>query len=150
MNQQLIELAKAYKRFKLAYAEQEAALDQLDEEWKDLTTKLQDLMIEEGVKSITIEGVGMLSMRTTSYPSVNAASKPVFFDYLKKTGNDSILKLDVNPRTLGAFLKEHSETLITERMKDGMDEVTAREAVQEELKKEGVAFFVKRDIALKG
>jgi hypothetical protein len=150
MNQRLVELAKEFKGFKIAHAEAADALKKIETDWQENETKLQELMIEEGVRSITIEGVGQLSLRTTNYPSVNAANKPQFFEYLKKTGNDSILKLDVNPRTLGAFLKEHTESLISEKMKDGSDEVSAREYVLENLKKEGVAFFLKRDIALKG
>jgi hypothetical protein len=150
MNAQIIKLGHEYKALKVSHDELTEKLKETDANWQDIETQLLDAMVDEGVKSIDIEGVGKLSMRVTNYLSVNAASKPKFFEYLKASGNGDLLKLDVNPRTLTAFLGKHAEELEAEIIKnDGLDQVSARTLALDRLKAEGANYFTKRDIALR-
>jgi hypothetical protein len=149
MNTQIIDLGKKFKQLKQDYAEQEAKLKAVGAEWEDTEKQLIDAMIEEGVKSVALDGLGLFSLRTTNYLSVNAANKPDFYQYLKESGNGALLKEDVNPKTLTAFLGKHMEELQTQFVRSGLDEVDARNKALELLNKKGASYFTKRDIALK-
>lgn len=150
MNTKILEHAKRFKELKAKSAEQDAALKETNKEWDECELQLLEAMIEEGVNSINIDGLGLYSMRTENYLSVNAANKPVAYGYLKESGNGSLLKEEVNPRTLTAFLKGHLADLIKARVENtGVDEVIARQACLEFLNSKGVNYFTKRGVALK-
>lgn len=122
----------------------------VDSEWSTIEADLQEAMIEEGCKSINVNGLGMFTMRARNMLSVNAANKStLFFPYLTESNNADILKLDVNPKTLGAFLDSHFAELQSKYEAEGMDNIQARDKALEFLKEKGVTYFVKRDIAFK-
>ncbi len=151
MDQNTIVLARKFKEQKVAYEAQKETLEKLGKEWEETENALIAAMIEEGVNSVRLDGLGLFSLRTTNFLSVNAANKPGFFDYLKEVGHDSILKLDVNPRTLTAFLNEHLKELQSKLCNEkGIDDISARNEALEILNKRGASYFTKRDIALKG
>ncbi len=150
MNETLINLGKQFRKFKDEYKEKEDALKALGNEWEECEKQLLDAMVEEGVNSINIEGVGLLSMRTENYLSVNAANTGFFYTYLKESGNGGLLKEYVNPRTLTTFLKEHLELKINE-IKDakGIDEFDARKEALDFLQTKGAAYFSKKSVSLR-
>ncbi len=152
MNTQIVELGKKFVELKKKSDALTKEVAAVNAEWTQVETELQEAMIEEGVKSIKLDGMGTFTLRTTPFLSVTAENKERYFEYLRKIGEDSILKLDVNPRTNGAFLKAHLESRIANLVAKNtdLDEVTARKEILEELALVGVSYFTKRDIALKG
>jgi hypothetical protein len=150
MNTKIIELGKQFKEFKKRDSELKAEMKILDEKWSACEEQLLEAMVEEGVKSVTIENVGMLSMRTTNFLSVTADNKPSFFEYLQESGNSGLLKLDVHAATLKSFLDGHLEKLVQEKKDAGIDEMEARSEALEFLKSKGAGYFTKRGVALKG
>lgn len=149
MENKLTELAKSFFDCKKSHDDLTEKLKEVEKNWQDVETQMLDAMIEEGVNSISIEGCGQFSMRTKNYLSVNAANKEKFFEYLKESGNGHLLKLDVNPRTLTAFLAEHMEGLVETAQKEGLDIVDARDKALKFLNDKGANYFTKRDIALR-
>jgi hypothetical protein len=150
MNTKIIELGKQFKEFKKKEAELKAELKLLNEQWQTCENELLEAMTEEGVRSVTIENVGMLSMRTTNFLSVTADNKPSFFEYLHESGNAGLLKLDVHAATLKSFLDGHLEKIIQDKKDAGLDDMEARSEALEFLKSKGAGYFTKRDVALKG
>lgn len=125
-------------------------LKKTNAEWEEVEKELLNAMVEEGTSSIRLEGMGLFSMRTRSFLSVNAANKPNFYEYLKESGNGDLLKLDVNPRTLTAFLKGHQETLESQYLNEGLDPVDARKKALEFLNQKGASYFSERGVSFKG
>lgn len=150
MEGKIVTLAKAFVELRTKHAEQEKILKQLSTEWDALETELLDAMVEEGVSSVKIEGIGLFSMSTSNYLSVNAANTGTFYAYLKESGNGGLLKEYVNPKTLTAFLKEHLESLKSEFEAKGLDQVEARNTALEYLKEKGAAYFTKRGVSFRG
>lgn len=148
MNAKMIELAKRFKDLKAESAKQEEVLKKINKEWDAVDQELMSLMIDEGVNSASLTGIGRITMRTKNYLSVTKENKEKFFDYLRESGNDSILKLDVHAGTLGTFLDSHLAELKAKNEADGMDMIEARDKALEFLKEKGANYFIKRDLAL--
>lgn len=150
MNDKLTALARAYSEVRMQLDEANDAMKNLENTVAEREQDLLNAMVEEGIRSMTIEGVGLLSLKTTNYLSVNAANKENFYKYLQESGNGSLLKLDVNPRTLSAFLKDHLEELIrADCAASNKDEVDARNECLEFLNKKGASYFTKHGISLR-
>jgi hypothetical protein len=145
----LPDIAKRYKLLQDAHEAKNEELKLISAEWTECEKELLEAMTEEGVNSIKVEGVGLMSMRTKNYLNVTAANKSQFYSYLQKSGNGGLLKLDVNPRTLTSFLGTHLEHLIKEKVTSGADEITARNESLEFLKAQGAAYFSERGISLR-
>lgn len=149
MNQKILELTQKFKELKHKSESATEVLKEINLEWTDVENQLIEAMGEEGVKSIKIEGLGLFSLTAKSYLSVNAANKPKFYEYLQESGNEALLKLDVNPRTLTAFLKGHLDALINERLGTGQDEIDARNNALQFLNEKGASYFVDRLISFR-
>lgn len=150
MNPTLIELGKRFKEIKDAHDRIKAALDDASAEWDRVEAELKSAMLEDCVNSVDIEGVGKLSLVRKSYLSVNAANKPEFYKYLQESGNGDLLKLDVNPRTLTAFLKTHKDDLTKQFMViDNLDKIDAEEKAEMLLKEKGASHFAEVSISLR-
>lgn len=137
----LQELAKQYA----AHDAEEKRLAELkkanDDEWSKVEAEMIEIMINDGVPSIRLDDLGLFSIVRRNYLSVNAANKPMFFEYLQGSGNGGLLKLDVHSRTLESFLKGHVKELTKTLVANGEDEVEAREKTVEFLKQKGAAHF---------
>lgn len=143
------ELAKKYREIEAKHKELSTQVKELGEEWTAIETKLIEAFVEEGVNSAKLEGLGHFILSTKNFLSVTAANKEHYFNYLKKSGHDSILKLDVNPRTNGAFLDQHVEALIAEKTGAGLNLVEARKAALEFLAAQGVSYFSEKRIQVR-
>lgn len=150
MNTRIIELGKQFKELKRQHAEISNDLKVIATEWTEVENSLIEAMVEEGVKSVNLDGVGMFTVRTTNFLSVTADKKAGFFEYLQESGNGGLLKLDVHPATLKSFLSEHLQFLTQEKIAAGMDEMEAKNEALSTLESKGAGFFTKRDIAMKG
>ena len=145
----ILERAKRFFELKGQNEVAKDILKELSEKWDEAEKLLIEAMVEEGVNSVDLDGIGKFSMVTKNYLSVNAANKPGFLDYLKSSGNGAIIKEDVNPRTLTAFLKDHLEAVIGTYEQTGLDKVDARNAALEFLKEKGAAYFSDRGISFR-
>jgi hypothetical protein len=148
MAQDITSLARQYAEAKKRHDDQKSALDAISLEWTEIENQLLEAMVEEGVKSVLIDGLGLFSMATTSYLSVNAANKPLFYPYLKDSGHGSLLKEEVNPRTLTAFLKEHLVEVTRRYEEQGMDGIDARNEALKFLSDKGASYFTKREVRM--
>lgn len=135
-------LAIKYKLLQDEYKTKEQELKELGNRWAECEIELINLMTEEGVGSLDLDDIGKFSIRTTNYLSVNAQNKEKFYEYLKESGNGSLLKLDVNPRTLTAFLKEHLETVA----KSYGEDFEAKNKALAFLNEKGASYFQKREV----
>lgn len=150
MNQTILELSRKFKLLKQQSEEQAEKLKAVNKEWADCEEQLLAAMVEEGVNSVDIAGVGKLSMRTENYLSVTAANTESFYLYLKESGNGALLKESVNPRTLQAWLKQHFIDVQAKFIETkGLDEISARDEALKFLNQKGANYFTKRGIALR-
>jgi hypothetical protein len=65
-------------------------------------------MREHGVKTITVEGVGRVSL--SNRWSASMLDKTAGMEWLRETGNGSLIQETVNAQTLAAFAKDLNET----------------------------------------
>lgn len=146
----ITELAARYRELEELSKAKSEELKKIDSEWTECETKLLEAFVDEGVNSVRLEGLGLFSMVTKNHLNVTAANKASYFEYLKATGNDGILKLDVNAKTNGAFLDSHLDTLIEGFMSEqGLDKVDARKVALEFLNKKGVSYFTEKRISVR-
>ena len=150
MNNQIVALAEKFRALEAQATEASNRLKELNSEWIAVEAELLEAMVEEGVKSVSIEGLGMFSMKVTPILNTTIATKVMALSYLKKTGNDSIIREDVPAQTLTAFWRTHLQELIDLRTKNGMHEVDARREAIEYLKQNaGVSSYEKRGISVR-
>lgn len=142
------ELAKQYREVEAQHEALSKQLKELSEKWTSIESKMMEAFIEEGINSVKLD-TGHFILNTKNYLSVTAANKEQYFEYLKASGNDGILKLDVNPRTNGAFLDRHVEELVTAKEAEGLNKIEARDKVLEFLKQKGVSYFSERRISVR-
>lgn len=129
-----------------SYVEELAAInDELEryKAWKtakearkdELRKKLiPDMMHRLGVANalnkgtMTIAGVGRVSLRTDTYVSCPEGQKPALLQFLDEIGDGDIIRRDVHPQTLKAHVKELRERGDTDRIPTMLkihDEVSA-------------------------
>jgi len=143
------QLAAQYKAIKTRHDSLTEEIKKLNAEWSEVETQLLDAMMEDGVNSVKLVGLGHFIMTTKNFLSVNAANKPQFYAYLKKSGNGALLKEEVNPRTLTAFLKGHLEEITKIYANGGLDVVEARKQALEYLNVKGASYFSERGVTLR-
>ena len=87
--------------------------DALEEELKGVTAEhkylatvlIPDRFAAEGIKNMSVAGVGRISLRGDIYASIKAGKKPELFDWLRDIGSGDLIQDAVAPSTLKAFLK---------------------------------------------
>lgn len=167
----IVELGRKYFEARTAKEEAAKAASAAEAAEGEAKNELIEAMIEAGTNSISIDGIGRLSLTRSVYPNVNAAAKPQFFEYLKASGNGGLLKLDVHTKTLESFLKKHKEELVTQVQDEGLtqyqaeclqkveqfqgikagqvfDEMAAAEVAEAILISQGATIFSKKNISL--
>ena len=152
MQSQIVELATKYREIEDEHKGLTAKLKETSDRWQDVENRLLEAMVEEGVKSADIIGVGKLAMRVEAYLSVNAAHEEQFYQYLRNNGQGGLIKDHVNPKTRSAFLKEHLAEVVAAFLANGAaeNEVVARDKALLFLEeKAGAANFVKRTLSLR-
>lgn len=173
MSNIIVDLGRKYATARAANETQKLEQKKTQEAEDTAEKELIEAMIEAETGSIAIDGVGRITLRRQVYPSVNAANKPQFFEYLKASGNEGLLKLDVHAKTLESFLKKHKEELVKQMQDTGItleqakmvatfpeysdaaksvgqpvDEMAATELADAVLKSQGAAIFSKQSISL--
>lgn len=86
------------------------AREYLDEAEKKLSREyIPDLFREQGLKTITIEGVGRASLNNRWSCSIVDGKREEGFNWLRETGNGALIIETVNSSTLSSFAKEYNE-----------------------------------------
>ena len=94
------------------YLDLKARKDELEEELKEVKANLEALsrqMVEEmdGIELDKFSAFGStFSVRRTLATNVRAEDKDTLFCMLRDEGHGHLIREDVNPRTLAAFVKE--------------------------------------------
>lgn len=145
----LSDIGKKYEELQTKSEAQAKVLKDINADWAACEAELLEALVDEGVNSIKLLGLGTISMKTRNFLSVNAGNKPMIFDYLRESGNEALLKLDVNPKTLTSFLSLHLAELVAAKVKEGADELDAQKECLEFLNKKGASYFTERGISFK-
>lgn len=107
MNNKIVELVKELATLKaerdLLLEESKIKYARIDEIAK---FDLPQLMDDEGVSTITVDGIGRVSLRGDLYASVNSDHKDKAFEWLRNTGKESLITEVVNASTLKAAAKQ--------------------------------------------
>jgi hypothetical protein len=88
-------------------------MDEMDVEWKALAKELDDirlkqipdLMSEEGIRTVTFDGIGRVQLTADLYVSI-IGNKEETYDWMKDNGYDGVIVEYVHPSTLKALVKE--------------------------------------------
>lgn len=146
----LVKLAHDFHAARAKCEELKTLLKEANAKKTQLELDLLEAMTDDEVSGVKIEGLGAFSMVTTNYLSVNAASKPNFFKYLKEAGHGGLLKEDVNTNTLTAFLKGHLAELTNKFVdSEGLSEFDASKKALEFLNKKGANYFSERGVSFR-
>lgn len=146
----LVVMSKELHALRKDIAAKKQALSDLNTAKDKLETELIEAMAEAEVNSVSIDGLGLFSMTTTNYLSVNAANKVRFYSYLKESGHGGLLKEEVNSATLTAFLKGHLIEVTKKFVEsDDLEEFDARKKALEYLNGKGASYFSERGVSVR-
>ncbi len=149
-NSKILALAKQFHSYKNQVKEMAEALKTLNAEWTAIESELLEAMVEEGVGSVKIDGLGNFILSTKTYLSLPAANRPQGYEYLKANGLGDIIKEYADPRTLGATLDLHFGNLVSQLQTNSeLDIVDARKQAVELLNSKGFNYFSERTISLR-
>lgn len=73
-------------------------------------TLIPEAMDDDGVRSLTVDGVGQIQLRSDVFASIAAEHKQEAFDWLTGTGHGGLIKEAVHTGTLKALMKELIKT----------------------------------------
>lgn len=101
-------------KFRIEFDNVKALEDQLEvakSRLEETKQKLLDMMESDGKdRTATYEGIGFVTrMKPRLFASCSEENKPVLFDWIRKTGNEGLIKETVSPQTLSAFVAEKIE-----------------------------------------
>lgn len=91
----------------------QARMDDMDIEWKALTKELDeirlklipDLMNEEGIRTVTFDGIGRVQLAADLYVSI-IGNKEETYEWMKDNGYGGVVVEYVHPSMLKATIKE--------------------------------------------
>ncbi len=91
----------------------QARMDDMDIEWKALTKELDeirlklipDLMNEEGIRTVTFDGIGRVQLAADLYVSI-IGNKEETYEWMKYNGYGGVVVEYIHPSTLKATIKE--------------------------------------------
>ena len=94
----------------------QARMDDMDIEWKALTKELDeirlklipDLMNEEGIRTVTFDGIGRVQLAADLYVSI-IGNEGETYEWMKDNGYGGVVVEYIHPSTLKAIIKEGME-----------------------------------------
>lgn len=108
-----VELGTEINNLKNAKKKASDLLEEIENKIKLRECDLKNLLIEEGKDSTGhINGAGEFSLKRKVYPGVNKADKPNFLAWVKAIGEGAMIKEEIPPGTLTAWLKEKIDELV--------------------------------------
>lgn len=101
------ELGNLYKELKQQKEDIEEAKSSLQKKFDHLRLSvIPNKMFEDGVNSITLEGIGRIGLTSDAYVSVSKENKAEFYSWMEENGHGGLIAPYVQPNTLKAFVKE--------------------------------------------
>jgi len=73
-------------------------------------TKIPQVMEDQGIKNISVEGVGRVSLTADMHVSVKAEMKEMFYTWLRDNGRQDLIQPTINSSTLKATVKNMVKT----------------------------------------
>ncbi len=113
------EAAQKYKKLRDDKDYLESEVKRIKGELEMLEAALIEEMLREGITSTRIEGVGMLTACNKLIAKV--VNREKFFEWLKATDREHLIKRDVNYMTLQAFANELEQAELKAAHDAGMD-----------------------------
>ncbi len=102
----LVELVREMKAVQSAKESAEAVVKELNKKFDFLRiTKIPQVMEDEGIPRLTVEGVGRVSLTADMHVSVREGQKEAFYDWLRDNGREDLIQPTVNSSTLKATVK---------------------------------------------
>jgi len=88
--------------------------EKLEADLKDVNLSIRKLaehqipeyMDEHEIEKLSVSGVGTVYLTTKVYANVKKENQEAFFEWLRETGNEELIREAVHPSTLNAFAKE--------------------------------------------
>lgn len=106
----VVKLGERMEELDAIIAEKEEDLKTVKAEFEFIrVTLIPKKLEEEGLKNFRLASGRGITTSTDLYVSVLADDKPTFMQWLKDSGQGGIIKEDVNPQTLKAFIKNRIE-----------------------------------------
>jgi hypothetical protein len=102
----LMELIREMRRVQMAKDEAETELKKLNKHFDFLRiTKVPQMMEDEGIRNLNVEGVGRVSLTADMHVSIKDGQKESFYEWLRDNGRSDLIQPNVNPSTLKATVK---------------------------------------------
>jgi hypothetical protein len=102
----LMELIREMRRVQLAKDDTEAELKRHNKVFDFLRiTKVPQMMEDEGIRNLNVEGVGRVSLTADMHVSIKDGLKESFYEWLRDNGRSDLIQPNVNPSTLKATVK---------------------------------------------
>lgn len=113
------ETAQRYKKLRDDKEFLESEVKRIKLELDTLESELIAEMLEEGITSTRLEGVGMLIVCNKLVAKI--VDKDKFFEWLQQTDRENMIKRDVNYMTLQGFANELEQNELQAAHNAGMD-----------------------------
>jgi len=107
MSDPLTEMVKQLRTLKDEKEQLAAREKEINKSIRSLTEQqIPEYMDDNEIEKVSVEGVGTVFLQTKVYANVKAENKEAFYEWLRETGNEALIKEYVFPATLNAFAKE--------------------------------------------
>lgn len=102
----LVELVREMKAVQSAKETAEEIIKELNKKFDFLRiTKIPQVMEDEGIQRLSVEGVGRVSLTADMHVSVKEGQKESFYEWLRDNGREDLIQPTVNASTLKATVK---------------------------------------------
>jgi len=102
----LMELIREMRRVQTDKDDAEAELKRFNKHFDFLRiTKIPQMMEDEGIRNLNVEGVGRVSLTADMHVSIKDGSKELFYTWLRDNGRGDLIQPNINPSTLKATVK---------------------------------------------
>lgn len=102
-----IEKLREFARLRGVKSDLEAQVKAVNADLDALTMELTREMMDDGMTSVKVDGVGAFSVVEELYPSIK--NNDEFFKYLRETGQESVIKESVHFQTMRSINNLYNE-----------------------------------------
>lgn len=102
----LVELVREMRNVQSAKESAEDVVKALNKKFDFLRiTKIPQVMEDEGIQRLSVEGVGRVALTADMHVSVREGQKESFYEWLRDNGREDLIQPTVNSSTLKATVK---------------------------------------------
>lgn len=102
----LVELVREMRNVQSAKESAEDVVKALNKKFDFLRiTKIPQVMEDEGIQRLSVDGVGRVSLTADMHVSVKEGQKEAFYSWLRDNGREDLIQPTVNSSTLKATVK---------------------------------------------